>query len=490
MIKYYLFMDINLFYYDDVMREIYSYIDFYDIMNLNEVLKNTIKKEIIYWKSLNHFKILLHDSYLLKNEFVYIYDEQLSELYDYIKSNPNICIAGGYPTLMHYNKNLADYPDSDIDIFVIGPDSVENAKGLLHFINKNYKAKFVKGDAVIDIKIKNYERPLQVIVTQYQNINELLYTFDTDYNKCALYLGDTYITFDAKYSVAINMTHSKYFKHNRIEKTLKKGIQIYNYDHSKSAMLKNDVTTNKVCKKYYKCTDDFNVIAVEKFTTYLDVDTDDLDKTKTFRMNKFYDVMIPDTYYIFKNNWRPLLMKFSYPCDYNLLYTDCMPVISEFAMITIVGKLIVNDSLSGESTISIKIPGENKEEIKKLFDIYDQIYAVLNTKKTNANREISTKCKTYDPKLSHTHQYYKNNIDDTNDEYNMDAHGIHTFVYCRCPHNKINMLEYINVGHYYESKKMYIINLNFSIKLGETPCHINKKSMFTFKYDIITLQEL
>ena len=39
-----------------------------------------------------------------------IENDQLLKLYEYIKTEPNICIAGGYPTLMCLNKNLADFP--------------------------------------------------------------------------------------------------------------------------------------------------------------------------------------------------------------------------------------------------------------------------------------------------------------------------------------------------------------------------------------------
>ena len=393
---------------------------------------------------------------------------------------------------MYYNKNLADYPDSDIDIFIIGSDSVETSKAILHFINKTYKAEFSKDETVIDIKIKGYSRSIQIIVTQYQNINKLLYNFDAGYIKCALYLGVTYITFDAKYSMEKNMTHLKYFKHNRINKTLKKEIQIYNYNHS--TILTNNMTTNKVCKKYYKCDNNFNVIAVKNFATYINIDTVDLDKTKSFRINKFYDVMIPDQYYEFKRNyckpsenWFRLPMKFSYRCDYNLKYIDYMPVISQYSMITIVGKLILQRNIISGHLISIKIPRDNKDEIKKLFDTYDQICAVLNTKKTRLNCVIYTKCKTYNSEFSNMQEYYKN-------ANNYGTNEIDTFIYCECKHNNnnnnINMSEYIDNGNYYESKKMYLINLNFSIKIGDMPCSNNQHSLFSFKYDIITLEEI
>ena len=69
----------DLFYYDDLRKQIFNYIDFYDIMNLNEALNYTISKEAIYWRSLQDFKILLHESYLLKmNLPIYMMNNYLS----------------------------------------------------------------------------------------------------------------------------------------------------------------------------------------------------------------------------------------------------------------------------------------------------------------------------------------------------------------------------------------------------------------------------
>ena len=217
---------------EDAIINIIQFLDFRNTINLNKVLNYTIKDIYIYWKSIEFDKILLSDRFLLKDKFKYLYNNKLKAFYDFIKNNKHICIAGGYPSLMFLGKDLKDYPDSDIDIYVMENYTTNETLKLIQFLDNNYAIKMTthkNSTSVFNVKIDVCSRVLQVIITNMKNIQTILGSFDMGYIKCALYMGHTYVTYDAIYSKNINMTHTKFPHKARINKAYDKKMTVYNY---------------------------------------------------------------------------------------------------------------------------------------------------------------------------------------------------------------------------------------------------------------------
>ena len=55
---------------------------------------------------------------------------ELRTFFKYIKDKPNLFVAGGYPVLQFIDRDLGEYPSSDIDVFVLNKDDTgkESAK--------------------------------------------------------------------------------------------------------------------------------------------------------------------------------------------------------------------------------------------------------------------------------------------------------------------------------------------------------------------------
>lgn len=207
------------------------------IKNLSVVCKNWNYKLRIkfYWRACFCHKCLISDTWLIENKFEWIIEsDHLEILYNYIKIDPNICIAGGYPTLMCFGKNLIDYPNSDIDIYIINKtvNSHKTLENLLKFIMNTYnKISFhMLSNCIVNIKIDSINRILQIILTDLISVMNILSSFDNSHNKCCYYLNKTLLTIDTLKS---KNTKSTYFyienpKLDRITKTVKLGLSIKN----------------------------------------------------------------------------------------------------------------------------------------------------------------------------------------------------------------------------------------------------------------------
>jgi hypothetical protein len=165
-------------------------------------------------------------SLLIKENFNIQHEtNEIKMLFDYISSNDELCIAGGYPTLFYLNKNSNDYINSDIDIFIMGgydyfTDEESTNKltnkfiNLIDYINSNFKinsiASFSRNNdnkySVFDIKCEKINRTIQIICTCSNNFAEVLHSFDSSYSKCGFYKGEFYMSHDMKYSIDLGIT--------------------------------------------------------------------------------------------------------------------------------------------------------------------------------------------------------------------------------------------------------------------------------------------
>ncbi len=124
------------------------------------------------------------------------------------------------------NKNINEYANSDIDIFIMGGDDYcwfdeeptnklkNNFHNLIDYIDSNFKinsiTSFSRNDndmySVFDIKCEKINRSIQIICISAKNFAEVLHSFDSPYSKCGFYKGEFYTTHDMKYSIDLGIT--------------------------------------------------------------------------------------------------------------------------------------------------------------------------------------------------------------------------------------------------------------------------------------------
>lgn len=234
----------NPLFFDELLLNIVDHLSFADIVNLRYI--NTNIDELVYWKSIERHKLLLSDSFLLKDTFEWQIEDPLQPLYDYLQYDNNICIAGGYPTLQYFNKNLVDFPDSDIDIYIFHNTSSPvtpkiTFTHLLRFLDYTYTIQNIYRHgyswSVFDIHLQSSNRILQIIGTTDHSLSEIIGQFDAAHNRCCYYLGHTYVTLDAAYAKTHQITYftKNYSNTPRLDKASRLGLQIFhkpNYTQS------------------------------------------------------------------------------------------------------------------------------------------------------------------------------------------------------------------------------------------------------------------
>lgn len=173
-------------------------------------------------------------SWLVPDTFEWInLEPKLEPLFKYVESNENMCIAGGYCGLIHMGKNLDDYPDSDVDIFIMKKteNSLDVLKYFLSFVKENYPGvTFCQRSGIFDIKICDVKRIIQIITSSFESPTHILSSFDFSYCKSCYYLGKTYSSPDAVCTKENNRTNynESHIKLNRIFKAKKLGLTISN----------------------------------------------------------------------------------------------------------------------------------------------------------------------------------------------------------------------------------------------------------------------
>lgn len=216
----------------------------------------------------NDANILHSVDNLLKNEFeINNIDDKFLSLSMFVSFQDNVCIAGGFPTILYHEKNLDDFPDSDIDIFIMNTNSENNKQTLdeiitlldctwkIKSIEINSERKIKKKCGVFDILCFDFPRKIQIILTMDSNIAMLLSRFDASYCKCCIYKNDTYITPDAK--ITKETGYTCFYTGNpllsRMKKAQKIGLNVLNYnqydkytDYSNNAKIMASITKEDV----------------------------------------------------------------------------------------------------------------------------------------------------------------------------------------------------------------------------------------------------
>jgi hypothetical protein len=209
---------------------------------------------------------------LYKNDFTFNMNYvDAIPLYNYIAYKDNMCIAGGHLALQYFNKKIEDYPDSDINVFILKTNNYNDndndndndykitIRKFLKFLNNTYIISYIEGDStskcsIFNVICKNFERNIQIICTNYLNIAMLMNSFDSSYCKCCLYMTDTYVTPDAK--ITKDTGYTCFYSYNpflkRIKKALRLGINVLNSSAriQKAIELMNEKYKNK--EKQYR----------------------------------------------------------------------------------------------------------------------------------------------------------------------------------------------------------------------------------------------
>lgn len=193
-----------------------------------------LKRSFLYYKNLNLYQFntdhKIDNELMLKNEFTFVVEnEEIVELINYLDTQPNMIITGGYISTMYFQKNFDK--ESDIDIYIFGENVLENFKNFLSFLDTTYNIDFVEllGSSVITFILKKLNRKVQIILSGFESILEIMLSFDCTHNRCAYYLTDTYVTFDCKYSKTYQKTY--YFNRirpSRYKKSLKYELKVVN----------------------------------------------------------------------------------------------------------------------------------------------------------------------------------------------------------------------------------------------------------------------
>ena len=216
-------------------------------------------KEVFYWKLL-HYKLfgdfygiqmkkVIHktnttericmdeyfgvnsDDYLLKNEFEFKGESNFNTLWEYLKDNENIILAGGYMTSMLFDVEF--FPNSDIDLFVRKDEVMK----VVDFIRYNFNVvRYEKLCSLVINIVLDGMRNIQIIVKEFNKVSHLLDDFDMCHSKCAFYMGDTYHTFDAKYAKEHKVTISfQNVRDDRSKKVEEYGLKLFNRSLNKRA---------------------------------------------------------------------------------------------------------------------------------------------------------------------------------------------------------------------------------------------------------------
>lgn len=309
-------------------------------------------------------------NWLLKDMFTFIFDKELEKLYDYINNNKYICVAGGYPTLMFLNKTLTLYPDSDIDIYIMEPtDEAVNTIALLHFINNNYSAIFESinhSNCVFNIKLKEYHRPIQIICTKYKSINEILFNFDMSYNKCALYCGHTFVTFDALYSKQCGITWTNNPTMGRINKAYNKGIYVYNFNNS----TEKDKTILKYIQpiRFKEILEKISPIK-QFMITY--------NPNANYNMTVFKNKRIVD---VQKSEHNGCILCYLIPCNYNIKYVQNMHILGSKFECNIRAKIM---TIYENNEVFLEVKNKEHDNVLNMLDSVNEITKIINNKYHN-----------------------------------------------------------------------------------------------------------
>lgn len=348
-----------------------------DTISLQIATGSPFCREQIYWKSIEYNYKLENIEWLLKDQFEFVFDKEIEKLYDYINKSKYICVAGGYPTLMFLNRTLSGYLDSDIDIYIMEPSDIPvNTIAFIDFVNSNYRVSFESINAsncVYNIKLEGYCRTLQIICTRSRSINEIFYEYDMGYNKCGLYGGHTFVTFDALYSKKNRMTWTNKPVSGRINKAYDKGISVYGYDVQEESgaskkQRKAIVSVQYVVQK---------VSPIKKFMMGYGGFVQ-RQNVGVIQNNKIVDVDVCKEY-------RNCMLYYLRQCDYNIKYCQYMCCIGDCIEVSVRGKLM---SLENNGKFFIEVRKE-QNSVMNMVDNIERMYEIISGKYNEFDKNIN-----------------------------------------------------------------------------------------------------
>jgi hypothetical protein len=193
--------------------------------DFHDIPMTQVNNEKIVRTNMDDYFCVNSDDYLLRNEFEFKGESDYCKLWDYLKDNENVILAGGYMTSMLFGIDF--FPTSDIDLFVRRDRFME----VISFIRDNFDiVRYEKVcSLVMNIVLNDGRRNIQIIVKDFDKVSNLLDDFDMCHSKCAYYLGNTYHTYDAEYAKDNKVTMSfQNVRVDRAEKAEKYGLKLFN----------------------------------------------------------------------------------------------------------------------------------------------------------------------------------------------------------------------------------------------------------------------
>lgn len=222
----------------DVLHIILDLLDSRTLRNLsrvNQFFRN--QKEQFYYRHAFERQPVYRIDLFLKDEFsIPLFDIHLQTVIDYVETQSNLFIAGGFPTQLYMGKVPKE--TSDIDVYLLTKEPVkdgqyltaaiiDSVREILEWFEKTYTVICCirVGPSVYSIHVREFNHPVQLIITTNGTPAEILSSFDNSHNRCGIYMGHTYVGIDTKIS---HQTHKTYFyttpKPSRYQKAIDLGF--------------------------------------------------------------------------------------------------------------------------------------------------------------------------------------------------------------------------------------------------------------------------
>lgn len=233
---------------NEVINIIINFLDKESLINLLKtckVIKDIVLLDLYRFKKLDiQMKYLIYDIYkydYYKNNIYCNYinfrkrwDKFTFNIFKNIEWKDIIVAGGSICILFDENKDINNFQDSDIDIFIYGNKIKEKIKYLLFYIkNLNFnEIKYIHRDNIIEIYIEN-NRKVQIIPTCFKTPEEIVYSFDL--SNTQIYYDGTNIL--ASYLGLNSLIHKKtistktFILWERKFKYIKRGYKYIGDDH-------------------------------------------------------------------------------------------------------------------------------------------------------------------------------------------------------------------------------------------------------------------
>lgn len=247
---------------------------FKDLISLICSFKNYFQKRSLL--NIIYHKAVLSEFDLISNKFLIniseIYEEtdldkysfsnkepELKDMFEYIGQKENMLIAGGYPTIFFLERDLDIFPSSDIDIYIFGNCQKETFGKFIDFLESKYGIVSINTHnlyfrmdeiGILNIKLRDIERIIQIIGTTHFSAMDVLMQYDNSHNRCCYYNNNFYVAPDALIAKNTGETifYHNFYDSKRLDKASKLGLKIRALgfvDHSKLREMREKINKNK-----------------------------------------------------------------------------------------------------------------------------------------------------------------------------------------------------------------------------------------------------